>query len=194
MYERVRRIALALAGVVSLRIEGTHVPKKISSRLSRIGADGEREKLSHLTEYWALDSVGANAHLPAAGEYLLELFDEKLDGPVEQKDKDKLWCLLVVAGAASPLALVLNEDRDVGARHIENEQGSKPIAVDKAEQSLCFTFDKEFFISKYQLSFHPEDGAHAVEMNHYAIYQSNEDKKSVRACTCTEVSSVHVRV
>ena len=175
-------LALALAGVVSLRLEGASVPKAISARLSRL-ADGESEDLSHLTEYWALDSVGANAHLPAKGEYLLELFCEDEDA---QWGKGKLlWRLLVDAGAASPLALVLNEDVGVGARHIDSEQGSTPIQVDKPEQSLRFTNDKPFFICKYQLSFHPDDGAQAVDINHYSIYQSHDDNKSVR-CAYSE--------
>ena len=177
---------------MSLRLEGARVPKAIS-RLSRLGADGEREDLSHLTEYWAQESasVGANAHLPAAGEYLLELLCEDADAPWGKGEL--LWRILVVASQASPLALVLNEDVGVGARHIDNEHGSKPLEVDKPEQSLRFTYEQPFFICKYQLSFHPDNGARAEKINHYAIYQSHDDNKSVRCEYSERTSAVDER-
>lgn len=164
------------AGVVSLRLEGLRVPKEIVARLSRLDEEfGVLENLSHLSEHWVKESdhaMGANAHLPAAGEYLLELICDVTEDV--WKKEEVLWRFLIDAAAPSPLAVVLVENRGSGSRKINNEVGSSSILVEKPELQLQFTSEKSFVIERYQLRYHPDNGAPEEQLNQYAIYEFQE--------------------
>lgn len=168
---------------MSLRLEGSRVPGAISARLLRLDEEfGEHEDLSHLSEHWVKEpehAMGANAHLPAPGEYLLELICD--DGADVWKKDDVLWRFLINASTPSPLAVVLDEDRGSGSRLISNESGSSLIAVEKPELPLQFTFERPFVIERYQLRYHPDNGAPDEQLNQYAIYEFREtdERKTV---------------